>query len=325
MGTPRYMSPEQLAGQPVDARSDLYSAALVLHEALTGQLPYATGKRLCELCLEATPALQELLESCLKPDPNMRPANALEAYLRLQELGKASGILLLPTGAMEKLLAARKPQAGALEPTIKYRPGGPWWRKRSVIGAMLTAVVVLAIWSGLILFKKLGGAPTKPDHESVLGIAIGGSRDALSASMGEAPMPGGPLRDKKRAELGHVLQLSDFGKDAAARDKLEVLLWADKQVYAVVQQNQVRALVTRAPRAASGRGLRVGDGLRRLDDLYGEEVAHEEAFRTQEGEGPSTPAGVPGKLYRYDHLGIGFEVVGGKITAMTLYPAQPGP
>src|SRR5207253_7790866 len=35
LGTPRYMSPEQLAGQPVDARSDVYSAALVLHEALT--------------------------------------------------------------------------------------------------------------------------------------------------------------------------------------------------------------------------------------------------------------------------------------------------
>src|SRR5262249_5453139 len=40
LGTPRYMSPEQLAGQPVDARSDLYSAALVVHESLTGQLPY---------------------------------------------------------------------------------------------------------------------------------------------------------------------------------------------------------------------------------------------------------------------------------------------
>src|SRR5207237_7322129 len=67
LGTPRYMSPEQLAGQAVDARSDLYSAALVIHECLTNQLPYVSGKKLCELCPEATAVLEELLDQCLKP------------------------------------------------------------------------------------------------------------------------------------------------------------------------------------------------------------------------------------------------------------------
>jgi serine/threonine-protein kinase len=116
LGTPRYMSPEQLAGQPVDARSDIYSAALVVHEAITGQLPYVTGKKLCELCPDATPALQELLDHCLKQNPAERPANALEVYLRLQELGKASGILLLPPGTMDKLLASRQQQSSKPTP-----------------------------------------------------------------------------------------------------------------------------------------------------------------------------------------------------------------
>src|SRR5204862_7263453 len=93
LGTPRYMSPEQLAGQPVDAKSDLYSAALVIHEALTGQVPFPGGKKLTELCPDATPALQELVEQCLQPNPANRPPTAVEVYLRLQELGKASGIL----------------------------------------------------------------------------------------------------------------------------------------------------------------------------------------------------------------------------------------
>ncbi len=148
MGTPRYMSPEQLAGQAVDARSDIYSAAMVIHESLTGQLPYVSGKKFSELCPEATPALQNLLDQCLRPNPNERPPSAVEVYLQLQELGKASGILLLPPGAMEKLIAARQqPEPSTVPfpapPAKVTGKGGRWlWLGLAIA---LGLIVILAL------------------------------------------------------------------------------------------------------------------------------------------------------------------------------------
>lgn len=72
-GTPPYMSPEQVAAQPLTPASDVYSLGIVLHEILTGKLPYVsaiTGQDLDSLEARRAEVMQMHLE---KPVPQLPP------------------------------------------------------------------------------------------------------------------------------------------------------------------------------------------------------------------------------------------------------------
>lgn len=92
VGTVRYASPEQAQGRNVDARSDIYSLALVLIEAVTGELPFDADTPIAtlmarvdqpiELDAEQFGALKGPLEHATDPDPRHRPdAGAFRAAL----------------------------------------------------------------------------------------------------------------------------------------------------------------------------------------------------------------------------------------------------
>jgi serine/threonine-protein kinase len=148
LGTPKYMAPEQLAGGQVDHRADIYGAAVVMYEALTGTVPQP-GKALRELCPPASPELETLLEHCLRRRPDHRPASAAEVYLRLHELGKASGALLVSPETL-KQLTARFKQAVNTQTTQTFVPPAAIAR-RWLVTAVMAVIVVLA---GYLLFGR---------------------------------------------------------------------------------------------------------------------------------------------------------------------------
>jgi serine/threonine-protein kinase len=81
-GTPAYMSPEQLEGREVTARSDIYSLGLVLYEIFTGKRAYDGKDRgdysnPSSLVKDLDPAVERVILQCLGENPNDRPANAL--------------------------------------------------------------------------------------------------------------------------------------------------------------------------------------------------------------------------------------------------------
>jgi serine/threonine protein kinase len=313
LGTPRYMSPEQLAGQSVDARSDLFSAALVIHEALTGQLPYVSGKKLVELCPDATPALQDLLDQCLKPNPAERPPTAVEVYLRLQELGKASGILLLPPGAMDRLVAARK----ANEPTVQYVPDKTE-SKKVLKRRLLIGMGVLIVLLGLAALAKTfwWTTPSYDGPETLYGIAIEDTEDSIGDKDKVALTRidnGDPwiLRATKD-HLGHILRKPDLKLKPGDVAFLKARLNRENTVVVLFHQDRVVAVVTTDRGAVTARGLKMGDSVNKLMRLYPDGFdAHDKVLPDKSHVG----------IYRYAALGIGFETRGGWITGMTLYPS----
>ncbi|HVG10850.1 MAG TPA: protein kinase [Thermoanaerobaculia bacterium] len=86
VGTPLYLSPEQLEGQEVDARADIYSTGVVLYEIFTGELPF-NGSNAVEIMMkhlrdpappprshwpEIPPKLEAIILRCLEKNPEAR-------------------------------------------------------------------------------------------------------------------------------------------------------------------------------------------------------------------------------------------------------------
>ncbi|HYW41929.1 MAG TPA: serine/threonine-protein kinase [Bryobacteraceae bacterium] len=89
-GTPAYMSPEQLAGTEVTAKSDIYALGLVLYEVFTGKRAFeaaslvelmqmqerAAPAGITTVAKDLDPAVERVVLRCLQPEPAKRPASA---------------------------------------------------------------------------------------------------------------------------------------------------------------------------------------------------------------------------------------------------------
>ena len=111
IGTVAYMSPEQASGQPLDARSDIFSFGAVLHELLSGQRPFegATDLEVLKSIVHASPtalpsavpdALRTIVDKTLEKDPAERYQHMQDLVVDLRRVARKGSSTLQPALAV---------------------------------------------------------------------------------------------------------------------------------------------------------------------------------------------------------------------------------
>jgi len=152
IGTPEYMSPEQVEGKEADQRSDIYSLGIILFEMMTGRAPFRGDTSLSialkhkteippdprQFNAQIPEVLSQLILKCLEKDKENRYQSASEVSTELSRIEEV-------ITTTEKGVFRRKPEA---EKVVEFR-----WKNILLFGGAV-ALIILLIVGGLSLFTE---------------------------------------------------------------------------------------------------------------------------------------------------------------------------
>ena len=249
LGTPAYMSPEQASGRKVDARSDVFSFGSVLYEMVTGRRAFAGGSFQETLFAVVSaepspasavkagvpPALESLIQRCLRKDPNRRFQQMAEVKVALEDLRE------------ESTSGAGRPRTAGAAPVWRASA----WRRLAGVVTVALVVAGSAYW----LLGRRAPADANPGVETLVVLplkALGRSTDDADLGLGIA---------------NEIITRTSQVAALTVRPLSAVRKYADQELSALEagQQLQGDAVLEGSLQKAGGR-LRVSVNLLRVSD-----------------------------------------------------------
>ena len=213
LGTPYYMSPEQIEGGTVDARSDIYALGIILYEMLVGEVPFSDQSTPAVLVKQlkerpqrpslknpaVPPALEEIALRCLEKDPDQRFQTADEFAAALND----ASATLHDDAAMAALSMATLPMT---RPPAGTQPASDATAVSPARAATPAAVV----------------APRPQSAPPARTTPAAAAMPAASASVAPAPPPPAP-GTKPTLQVPQMPQPGASSSDAAPRKSSSIL------------------------------------------------------------------------------------------------------
>ncbi len=176
MGTVPYMSPEQVRGEQLDARTDIFSFGCVMYEMLAGRQPFAAESAaailsailahepapLARYSNEAPEELQRIIRKCLEKDRERRYQTMRDAAIDLDNCRRAYEASRAT--ALQAEFAATGESVKATAPEQKR----PWFlRRRAQVAGALVVLAVAAVLAYVLVFRRSAATVRAPEIKSL--------------------------------------------------------------------------------------------------------------------------------------------------------------